>query len=229
MQDTPGDNTPASGSDPIGGPPAAPPPPTPPVGTGKGLIERARDILVRPAAEWDVIDREPATIGGIFIPYVLVLAAIPPIALLIGVMLLGGPFAGLAFNFFLQVAIGLYILSIALVAGLGFAIDALAPSMGGSKNSVQAMKLAAYSHTALWLGGVVLLLLVSAPGLFWLWFLGGFGYGAYLLYLGAPRLMHVPADKAPGFAAAAIGIWFVLWIVLRTLISSMFSGPFGFF
>ena len=43
----------------------------------KGLVDRARDILMKPKDEWAVIDREPATIGGLYTGYVMILAAIP--------------------------------------------------------------------------------------------------------------------------------------------------------
>lgn len=250
MQDTP--ETPGAGGPEPTASPTPPPTPTPiptpvptpiptpappaasahPPGTGvgprKGLFDRARDILMKPAAEWEVIDREPATVGSIFVPYALVLAAIPPLALLLGLLLLGGVFVNMVMGLFIQIAITFYILNLAVAFGLGFAIDALAPTFGGTKSSVQGLKLAVYSSTPLWVLGIVLLLIVSAPGLFWLWFLAGFGYGAYILYLGVPRLMRVPPEKAQAYAAASIGIWFVLMLVARALAGSMIGGPFGF-
>ena len=234
MQDTP--ETPGSGgTDPLAKTP--PPSPTPSpygapggpgVGRSKGLFERARDILTRPAAEWSVADGESATVGSIMVPSVVALAAIPPLALLLGLTLLGGTFASFLFGYFLQMAIAFYILSVAVAFALGFVIDALAPTFGGTKNLVQALKLSAYSHTPLWVGGLVLLLIVMAPALFWLWFLAGFAYGAYILYLGLPRLMRVPADKAQAYAGAAIGVWFVLLLIARWLSTAMVGGPFGF-
>ena len=242
MQETPGDNTPGTGGpDPSAAaptpPPAAAPTPAPapaptpppvPSGPRKGLIARVRDILMRPAAEWAVIEAEPATIANLFVPYAVVLAAIPPVALLLGLLLAAGGYAGFLFGFFLQMAITFYILSIGLVFVFGLAIDALAPSFGGTKNNVQAMKLAVYSATPLWVGGVLLVLLFGAPIIEWVWLLAGIGYGAYLLYLGLPRLMRVPADKAPGYAAAAIGLAVVLVILARMILLSTARGPFGF-
>jgi hypothetical protein len=236
MQDTP--ETPgAGGPEPTPAAPSPPPPPAPAsasttgtsVGPRKGLFDRARDILMNPAAEWEVIDREPATIGNIFMPYALVLAAIPPLALLLGLLLLGGVLANMIMGIFIQMAIAFYVLNLAVAFALGFAIDALAPMFGGTKSNVQGMKLSVYSSTPLWVFGIVLLLLISVPALYWLWFLAGFGYGAYILYLGLPRLMRVPPDKAQAYAAASIGIWFVLFLVARGLAGSMIGGPFGAF
>lgn len=236
MQDTP--ETPgAGGPEPTPAAPTPPPPPAAPsasptgthVGQHRGLFDRARAILMGPAAEWEVIDREPATLGSIFVPYALVLAAIPPLALLLGLLVLGGVMANFLMSLFIQIAIAFYILNLLVPLALGFAIDALAPTFGGTKSNTQAMKLSVYSSTALWVFGIVLLLIVQMPALYWLWFLAGFGYGAYILYLGLPRLMRVPADKAQAYAGAAIGIWFVLFLVARGLAGSMVGGPFGAF
>lgn len=236
MQDTP--ETPgAGGPEPTPAAPTPPPPPAAPsasstgahVGPRRGLLDRARAILMSPAAEWDVIDREPATLGSIFVPYALVLAAIPPLALLLGLLVFGGVMANFLMSLFIQIAIAFYVLNLVVPFALGFAIDALAPTFGGTKSNEQAMKLAVYSATPLWVFGIVLLLIVTMPALYWLWFLAGFGYGAYILYLGLPRLMRVPADKAQAYAGAAIGIWFVLFLVARGLAGAMVGGPFGAF
>ena len=48
------------------------------------LISRVQNILLKPKEEWAVIDAEPATVSGIYTSYVLILAAIGPIALIIG-------------------------------------------------------------------------------------------------------------------------------------------------
>ena len=42
------------------------------------LISRVQNILMKPAAEWDVIDGEAATIPGLFTGYACILAAIGP-------------------------------------------------------------------------------------------------------------------------------------------------------
>src|SRR5688500_19234038 len=66
--------------------------PTPPPGgmpgaPGPSLVDRAKNIIVSPKTEWPRIDAEPATIGGIYTSYVMILAAIPPVALALGLIL----------------------------------------------------------------------------------------------------------------------------------------------
>ena len=43
------------------------------------LIERIRSILTSPKTEWPVIAAEPATVGGLYTGYIMLLAAIPAI------------------------------------------------------------------------------------------------------------------------------------------------------
>lgn len=215
MQDTP--ETPG-GPDPAMTPPPPPPPPAPAApqhGAGRpGLVERARNILLQPAAEWRRIDGEAATIGGLITGYAMILAAIAPLAMLIGLFLTPfGAFLGGAIGFLIKVLIAIYGVSLGTVILLGLAIDMLAPSLGGTKNGTQAMKLAVYSGTAFWVAALILIL----PDLWWLWLVAGIGYGGYLLWLGLPILMKVPADKAGAYAAAAVGIWVVLFLVLQQI------------
>ena len=51
--------------------PTSNPPPSP----AAGIIERAKNIILKPKETWVVIDAEPATTQSIYMPYVLVLAA----------------------------------------------------------------------------------------------------------------------------------------------------------
>jgi len=55
-----------------------------PSGPAAGIVQRAKDILLKPKETWPVIAAEPATTQSIYVPYVLVLAAIGPLASLIG-------------------------------------------------------------------------------------------------------------------------------------------------
>src|SRR5258708_6833730 len=49
-----------------------------------GMIGRIRAILMEPKAEWPRIDAEPSSVGGVFMGWVVPLAAIGPVAQLIG-------------------------------------------------------------------------------------------------------------------------------------------------
>jgi hypothetical protein len=196
-------------------------------GGNKGLVERVKDILTKPKQEWVVIDGEATSIGKLITGYALILALIAPLAMLIGLFLT--PFGGLltgAMGFLIKLLLAIYAISLGTVVLLGFIVDMLASSLGGTKNGVQAMKLAVYAGTPFWIAGLLLLL---GPGMWYFWMALGIGYGGYLIWLGLPILMRVPADKVQVYAAATIGIWVVLFIILwqiawRIIFAGMFYG-----
>ena len=189
------------------------PPPAPTtVSRSKGLIARVQAILLKPAETWDEIAAEPATIKSIYMGYVLPLAAIGPIAAIIGTTIFSGLFGGL-FGLALIipaifVAIISYALSLAMVYVLALIIDALAPSFDGQKNMLNAFKVAAYSMTAAWVAAVFQII----PFLGWLGIVGLYSF--YLLYLGIPKLMKAPAEKSLGYTIVSIIVSCVLWAVV---------------
>jgi Yip1 domain len=189
--------------------PSIPPPPS---GGNSSLVSRVINILTKPASEWGAIDGEQTSVGKLIAGYAVLLALIAPLAFLLNLLIT--PFGTYIFRVPVTLIIMLVVVyAIALLTPvlLGFAIDLLAQNMGGTKNSVQSMKVAVYAGTAFWVAAVGLILSE------WLWLVIGIGYGGYLLWLGLPRLMRVPADKAPVFVGAAVGIWVVIYIVLQQI------------
>ena len=53
------------------------------------LVDRAKNILITPKTEWEVIKNEQTTTSDLFTKYVLILALIPVIATFIGQSLIG--------------------------------------------------------------------------------------------------------------------------------------------
>jgi hypothetical protein len=198
-----------------------------PAGRSKPIFERVKDIILKPKEEWAVIDAEPATVGGIMTGYVLILAAIGPIASLIGQQLFGLNFGIISvkppIGFSIATAVSGYILSVVGIFIIALLIDALAPSFSGTKNNVQAMKVAAYSWTAAWVAGIFNIIpMLAILGLVGL-------YSFYLLYLGAPRLMRVPQEKAAGYVVvvilAAIVIYVAIAMLAMRLVFSFYGLP----
>src|SRR6516162_5431624 len=96
-------------------------------GKAPALIERAKNILLKPGAEWDKIAGEASTIQDILKNYVLILAAIGPIASLIGRLAFGYGF-GFRPNpiYAVASAIVMYVVTVAGVYVTALVIDALA-------------------------------------------------------------------------------------------------------
>lgn len=191
----------------------------------KGMVERVKALLISPATEWDAIDKEPASIGGLYKNYVMILAAIPPLASMIHGILFGYSALGITYRPSIMGAVSTavtqYVFALIGVAILAFVIDGLAPSFGAAKNRDQAFKVAAYTGTAVWVAGIFGLI----PGLGFLAILGF--YSLYLLYLGLPKLMKAPADKAIGYTVVTVLAAIVLNFVVAAVavpVSKMFVG-----
>jgi hypothetical protein len=207
-------------TDPTGSDPTPPPastastPPPPVAGAHASLVDRAKNILLRPKEEWVVIAAEPASIGDIYRNYVAILAAIPAIAMAIGLLLMGNGFFHFSMSFIIGQAIIGYLLSLAGVYVLALIIEALAPSFGGVKDRLAAFKLAAYSMTAVWVAGIFSIIpLLGILGLI------GLAYTLYLLWIGLPVLMKSPADKTPVYAISVIVAYIVVYFVIAMIAS----------
>jgi hypothetical protein len=137
------------------------------------LVERAKGILLAPRKEWPVIEAESATTASLYTGYIIPLAAIPALAGFIRLSVFGISIPGT--NLRVPVSAGIsgaltrYVATLVGVFVLAVIIDALAPSFGGTRSQIQALKLAAYSSTASWVAGIFLLI----PGLGILMMVGG--------------------------------------------------------
>src|SRR6188472_1854806 len=192
------------------------------------LLERAQSILLRPKQTWPVIAAEPADAASIYSRYVVILAAIPAICAFIGWTLVGGGAFGVTYR--LPIATGVaqmvvsYLLSLAIVYVLALIVNALAPTFGGTKDMVAALKVVAYGSTAGFVGGVFSLL----PSLSLLGLLASL-YSIYLIYTGLSVLMRCPPAKAGAYTAVVVVCTIVAMVVLGAVSSLFITGaPMGF-
>lgn len=186
------------------------------------LSERVKGILLKPMQEWQTISGEATTIQELYTSYIVILAAIGPVASIIGMSIVGIrlPFGG-SFRVPITTSIGSavvhYVLTLVGVYILAFIIDALAPTFSAEKNMNQAFKVAAYSSTPGWVAGIFAIIPVLSP-------LGVLGlYGLYLLYIGLPILIKSPEEKSMGYTiavvVAAVVIFVVIGVISRVFIS----------
>ncbi|KAB2888462.1 MAG: YIP1 family protein [Desulfobulbaceae bacterium] len=188
------------------------------------LQTRVLAILKSPKTEWPVIAGEQTTVRELYFGYILVLAAISAVAGFLKMSLIGidMPMLG-TYRVGIGAGIGnmlfSYALTLAAVYLVGMVVNMLAPSFGGVKDDIGALKVVAYSYTASWVAGVFQIV----PGIGMLLALAGSIYSIYLLYLGLPVLMRCPREKAIGYTAVAI----VLSMILSFAISFITSGITG--
>jgi hypothetical protein len=188
------------------------------------LKARIQGILLRPKEEWLKIKEEKITLSEFFTSYVLILAAIPPVAQFIGYGLVGFkvPFLGwhrLGIGTALFRSVLAYVFSLVAVFVLGMVINALAPSFSSTQNLDNAIKLAVYSMTPAWIAGALHILYFLSP----LVILGSL-YGIYILYLGlVTPLMDTPKDKVAGYLIVSFVIAIVLMAVLGIILNTIFT------
>ncbi len=169
------------------------------------IVARVKNILMTPKTEWPVIAAEPTDIAQLYTGYIVILAAIPPLASLIGLTILGLPL-GLV----ITSAVLRYVFSLIGVLLFGFIAAKLAPMFGGRDDLVQGVKLTAFTNTAVWIGGIFLII----PRLGSLISLLCGLYALYLLYLGISVVMTVPESRAVGYLLSLIAVAIVIVIVL---------------
>jgi hypothetical protein len=185
------------------------------------LIERVKNITLRPNAEWPVIAGEPSSLGGLYAGYVAPLAAINPIALFIGLSIIGvsipfmGTYRAPFFSGLTQAVLSfaLVLVGVLLMAAI---VNALAPTFGGQRNLNAAFKLVAYSATPGFVAGVLSLF----PPLAMLELLAAL-WGLYLFYTGVPVVMRTAREKALPYTVVSMLCAFVIGLVLSVTIGAV--------
>lgn len=187
-----------------------------------GLVERAKAITLRPDETWPVVAAEHSSPGEIITRYAIPLAAIGPVAGLIGEQLFG---VGMVFAHYkpsllssVITAIGGYIMALAGLIVVALVADYLAPRFDGQPNRTQAFKLVAYAMTPGWIAGMLGLF----PALAILILIASL-YGIYLFYKGAGPLMKVPEPKVGTFTALTVLGAFLVNLVLAALLTAVVS------
>jgi hypothetical protein len=185
------------------------------------LVDRVKNIILTPKTEWPVIASESTSVKDLYLGYAVPLAAIGPVAAFIGLCLFGFAFLfaagfGMPIVWALSQAIVHYVLALIGVFIVALIIEALAPTFGGTKNRLQALKVAIYASTPGWVAGVLFLL----PALGILAILASL-YGIYVMYLGLPVLMKSPQEKAVPYTAVVIICAIVVFAIITVVVSLM--------
>lgn len=187
------------------------------------LVDRAKNILLTPAKEWEVIKTETATVKDLFMKYAVILAAVPAIAGFIGFSFFGiswefGSY-GLSFGFSLKWALVTYILNLVGVFVVAFIMDTLAPNFGSSKDLVSSIKVVVYAYTASWVGGVFNIF----PSLSLIGGLAGI-YSLFLMYQGMKIVKQVSLDKIVGYFVTVIITAIIVYAVTGWIVSTFTFG-----
>lgn len=189
------------------------------------LVARAKAMLLTPKTEWPVVATEPTTVADLYKGYIVPLAAIPAIFGFLKMSVIGTSmmFAGtfrMGMGAGLSMMILTYVLSLVFLYVTALIINALAPTFGGQKDSIQALKAITFASTASWVAGAGQIV----PGIGWLIAIAGGIYGIYLLYLGLPHTMKCPPDKAGGYTVVVVIVSIVLYLIIGAVAGSVVGG-----
>jgi len=188
------------------------------------LVDRAKNIILNPSKEWEVIKTENISNSDLFTKYAMILAAIPAVCGFIGYSLFSVSYG--LFSYKISVgssitwAVLQYILNLGGVYVLALIIDALAPTFGCTKDLNAALKIVVFSYTPAWLIGVFNLF----PVLSIIVLLGSI-YSLILLYMGLERVKSVPKDKMVGYFIVTIIVAIVVYFIIGAIINRIvFTG-----
>jgi hypothetical protein len=197
------------------------------------IVQRAKNIILNPSDEWNVIASEPATIGGLYTGYATPLALIPLVSTILFTGILGISAAdmmglGNGMPMDLMAISGMaafsFILSLVTLFVMGTIVRLVSPSFNGTSDKVQAMKLMTYASTPSW----VVALISWIPFLGALLSFAAIAYVVYLIYLGLHPVLGVPKEKVAGFTVVIILIYVVLVLIISGIVAgllySMFFG-----
>ncbi len=188
------------------------------------LVERVKNILLKPKTEWETINAENTTASDLYTKYAMILAAIPAVAGFIGNSVIGMNLGSFRYQIPIGSGIGwavlTYLFSLIGVYITAFVIDALAPSFGSAKDMVASLKIVIYSYTAAWIAGIFSLI----PALSFLSILGL--YSLYLLYLGMRSIKNPPADKMTGYYVVTIIVLIVVYLIIGAVVSALTIGAY---
>lgn len=189
------------------------------------LIDRVKNILLKPKQEWQTISQEQPNVPAIITNYVLPLALVAAVATFVGLALIGtstGIFRYKSTDLGLYYGIRVLVGSIGSVFLSAFVIDILAPNFGSEKNMDRSIQLVAYSFTPTLLGGIFSII----PSLAVLGMLTGI-YGLYLLYIGLPPIKKTKEDQHGTYFVVSLLVMVVVYMIVFYIIGKILAAIFG--
>ena len=182
------------------------------------LVDRAKNIILKPKDEWTVIDQEETSVATLVATYLFPLAIIPAIASFIGYGVIGVSFFGPIFSWGIKMAIISFITTIIGVYISAMIIDMLAPNFGSIKDFRKSFQLVVYAYTPVMLAGAFMA--IPALGI-----LGIVGlYGLYLLYVGVKPMMKTPDDKVTVYFVVSLLVIIAVTVVINAILTVILIG-----
>jgi len=190
------------------------------------IIERIKAIVLRTRQTWEEIESEETPASRLMVHYVLVLAAVPALALFIGQWIIGIhiPFAGVYhFSFGASVLLSVinYIVIVAMIWAVARILMFVAPKFGSLGDEDACFKMAVYSFFPYLAAGVIFII----PSFSVIVYLTAL-YGLYIMYLGLPIILKTPEEKTIPFMVVIV-VAAIMVFVIGNSIFTVIRGLFG--
>ncbi len=181
------------------------------------MLSHIFGLFINPKKEWQAIHDSECSVTRCYISYVLILAAIPPVAGYFGTTMFGWQLGArdavkLAHESALIIAVAYYLVMLVGVFTMGVMIQWMGRTYGAEQPLARTVSLAAYTATPLFLVGIFELVPVI-----WINFLVGLpalGYTVVLLYTGLPIMMGISEEKGFLFSSAVLAVGLVALVCM---------------
>jgi Yip1 domain len=194
------------------------------------IVDRAKNMILKPADEWNVVAAEPATVGGLFTGYAIILSGLALVSSIVATGLLGIGGEALAatgmstaFTDTIVRAILGYFVGLGMLYVMALIVNAVSPSFNGKSDLVQSLKLMTYASTPSWLIGAVTPFLAELPFLVVLLSFAAIAYVVYLIYLGIKPVLSVPQDKVAGFTVVIVLVYIVMIVIVTAVVLGLLA------
>lgn len=187
-------------------------------------LRRIGLLVFRPTAEWDRIAREETSVVMLLFRYILPLASLAPVATMIGMTAFDrawDPVHGylVPSDRILATGATTYVAIVGSIFVLAAIFALIAPLFGGAREYLAALKVATYGAVPVLLCGATLLLPVMAVVS-----LIGLCHTLFLFWLGARRMLRVPATAGAEFLGITIVLLTLLSVLLGAAVSAIGEG-----
>ena len=165
-------------------------------------------LYTRPVNTWNRIAELDESSLKRCLPYVIILAMLPPLAFVYGVtqtgwqITRGGDLFLMTVDSALQIGVLYYVGLVAAVVLVGYMIHWMATTYGARAIFSKGVMIAAFSATPLFILG-----LVAAYPVIWIAMVAvtfAAAHTTYLLYLGIPRVLRIDEDRGFMYASAIV-------------------------
>ncbi|QYJ87396.1 YIP1 family protein [Shewanella mesophila] len=194
------------------------------------ILNHLMGLYTHPKEEWHTIEKNHEAVKS-SLSHVLLIALIPAICTYFASTTIGWNL-GVSDPLFLtsqsalMMSISMYFGLIAGVFALAYLAFWMAKTFDAEPSYTQALELAAYTATPLFMVGLAALY----PSLWFMMVVGlaGLSYSVYLLYTGVPIIMNIPEEKGFIYASSVVTAGLVLLVALMAssiILWSMGLGP----